>query len=124
MSKIRQERTAGQIRNILSQLLLRESRDPRLQGLTITDVTIDRELQYADIYVNALGDESREEEVMVALKGATGYFRKELSSRLTLRTVPKLHFHWDPTLARAEQISQLLDSLVIPPETEDILEEE
>lgn len=124
MSKIRQERTAGQIRTILSQLLLRESRDPRLQGLTITEVKIDRELQYADIYVNALGDESREEEVMAALKGATGYFRRELASRLTLRTVPKLHFHWDPTLARAEQISQLLDSLDIPPETDNNLEEE
>ena len=124
MSKIRQERTAGQIRTILSQLLLRESRDPRLQGLTITEVKIDRELQYADIYVNALGDESREEEVMAALKGATGYFRRDLASRLTLRTVPKLHFHWDPTLARAEQISQLLDSLDIPPETDNNLEEE
>jgi ribosome-binding factor A len=124
MSKIRQERTAGQIRTILSQLLLRESRDPRLQGLTITEVKIDRELQYADIYVNALGDESREEEVMAALKGATGYFRRELASRLTLRTVPKLHFHWDPTLARAEQISQLLDSLDIPAEIENNLEEE
>lgn len=114
MSKIRQERTAGQIRNILSQLLLRESRDPRLQGLTVTDVKIDRELQYADIYVNALGDESREDEVMTALRGATGYFRGELASRLTLRTVPTLHFHWDRTLAQAEHISQLLDSLDIP----------
>lgn len=119
MSKIRQQRTAEQIKIILSQLVLRDLRDPRLQDLTITDVKIDRELQYADIYVNALGDESREAEVMAALQGATGYFRRELASRLTLRTVPNLHFHWDPTLAHAERIDQLLDSLDIPAETEE-----
>ena len=117
MSKIRQQRTAEQIRIILSELILRQMRDPRLQDLTFTDVTIDRELQYADIYVNALGDDSRQDEVMLALKGATGYFRRELASRLDLRTVPRLHFHWDPTLAHAEHISQLLDSLDIPTES-------
>ena len=116
MSKIRQKRTADQIRTILSELTLRESNDPRLQGLTFTEVTIDRELQYADIYVNALGDDSRREEVMAALERATGYFRRELAGRMRVRTVPHLHFHWDPTIARAEQISRLLDSLDIPPE--------
>jgi ribosome-binding factor A len=49
MSKIRQKRTADHIQTILSELLIRDMRDPRLQGLTITDVRIDRELQYADI---------------------------------------------------------------------------
>lgn len=114
MSKIRQQRTAEQIKITLSQLVLRDVRDPRLQDLTITEVKIDRELQYADIYVNALGDETREAEVMSALKGATGYFRRELAGRLTLRIVPYLHFHWDPSLAHAERINQLLDSLDIP----------
>jgi ribosome-binding factor A len=124
MSKLRQERTAHQIREILSQLLLRNTRDPRLQEVTITEVRIDRELQYADIYVNALGDETRQEEVIAALEGASGYLRRELGGRLTLRTVPNLHFHWDPTLAHAEYISQLLDSLDIPAETTDSQEEE
>ena len=118
MGKIRQQRNAEQIKIILSQLVLRDLRDPRLQDLTITDVKIDRELQYADIYVNSLGDESREAEVMTALKGATGYLRRELASHMTLRTVPHLHFHWDPTLAYAERIDQLLDSLDIPAESE------
>ncbi len=119
MSKIRQKRTAEQIRIILSELVLRELRDPRLQDLTVTEVTIDRELQYADVYVSALGDDTRKDEVMVALQGASGYFRRELAGRLTLRTVPQLNFHWDLTLAHAERISQLLDSLDIPAESED-----
>jgi ribosome-binding factor A len=117
MSKIRQKRTAEQIRTIFSELMLRELRDPRLQDLTFTEVRIDRELQFADIYVNALGDDSREKEVMDALQGAKGYLRRELASRLHGRTVPQLHFHWDPTLAHAERISQLLDGIEIPPPT-------
>jgi ribosome-binding factor A len=120
MSKIRQKRTAEQIRVILSTLALRDMRDPRLQDITITAVEIDREFQYADIYVNALGDESRQEEVMAALGGAASYLRRELASRLTIRTTPRLHFHWDPSLAHAEHISQLLDNLDIPEEIDEV----
>ncbi len=119
MSEIRQRRTAEQIKTILSTLVLRDMRDPRLQDLTITVVRIDRELQYADIFVNALGDESRKDEVMDALIGAKGYLRRELAGRLDVRTVPQLHFHWDPTLAHAQRIDQLLESLNIPAETEE-----
>ena len=118
MSKIRQQRTADHIQTILSELLIRDMRDPRLQGLTITEVRIDRELQYADIYINALGDDSREDEIMTALEKATGYMRRELAQKMSLRTVPQLHFHWDPTLAHAERISEILDSLDIPSDTE------
>ncbi|MGH2537662.1 MAG: 30S ribosome-binding factor RbfA [Candidatus Promineifilaceae bacterium] len=114
MNTIRQQRTADQIRLILSQLLLRELRDPRLSELTVTDVTVDRELQVADIYVQALGDDSRQADVTAALQGASGYLRRELAGRLRLRTVPQLRFHWDPSLAQAERISRLLDSLDIP----------
>ena len=115
MSKIRQQRTAEQIKVIFSDIFLRELNDPRLQGLTITDVTIDRELQHADIYVHALGDESRQPEVLQALKSAHGFLRRELSARLSLRSVPQLHFHWDPTLAQAEMVNEILDDLYIPP---------
>jgi ribosome-binding factor A len=118
MSKIRQERTAEQIKLILSDLLLREVSDPRLQGLTITRVLIDRELQHANVYVNALGDESRQPEVMQALDKARSFFRYELAQRMDLRTVPEMHFHWDPTLAYVQEVNEILDHLEIPPEEE------
>lgn len=123
MSKIRQKRTAEQIRVVLSELVLRELKDPRLQGLTITEVQIDRELQHANIYVNTLGDDSRRREVMASLSKATGYLRRELSGRLRTRSVPNLQFHWDPTLAHAEEMNQLLDDLNILPEEEDVPDE-
>lgn len=116
MSKIRQERTAEEIRIILSELLLREVSDPRLIDLTITRVNIDRELQHANVYVNALGDETRKTEVMKALERAKGFFRYELAQRMSLRTVPELHFHWDPTLAYIDEVDQILAELDIPAE--------
>ena len=124
MSKIRQERTAEEIRMILSDLLRRDVGDPRLMDLTVTRVLIDRELQHANVYVNALGDESRQKEVMRALVKAGGFFRYELAQRMSLRTVPELHFHWDPTLAYAEEVDQILAGLDILPEDEDSPENE
>ena len=118
MSKIRQQRTADQIHMILSELMLRHMNDPRLLDLTVTEVMIDRELQYADVYVQALGDESRQDDVIEALENAAGFFRRELSSRLRLRTTPQLHFHWDPRLAHAEEIDRILGELDIPPADE------
>jgi ribosome-binding factor A len=114
MSKVRQERTAEQIQLILSELFLREVADPRLSGVTITEVNIDRELQHANIYVNALGDEAREEEIMDGLQSASGFLRSQIAQRLPLRSAPFIHFHWDPRLRYADEVDELLDKLNIP----------
>lgn len=111
---LKQERMNERIQVILSELLLRDVSDPRLQGLTITEVTLDPELMYADVYVNALGDEERRDDVMQALGHAGGYLRREVGQRIRTRNTPELHFHWDTTLEHGEHINQLLDSLEIP----------
>lgn len=115
MSKIRQERTAEQIQVILSELFLREVSDPRLAGVTVTEVLIDRELLHANIYVNAMGDDSREKEVMEGLESASGFLRGQVAQRLDLRSAPFIHFHWDPRLRYVDEVNQLLDSLDIQP---------
>ena len=119
MSKIRQQRTADQIQRQLSEMFQREMRDPRLQGVTVTKVLIDRELAHANVYVNAMGDESRQDEVTAALEKAGAYLRHELAGRIRMRSVPELHFHWDASLAHAEQVNQIFDQLDIPPADDD-----
>ncbi|PJF44289.1 MAG: ribosome-binding factor A [Phototrophicales bacterium] len=116
---IKSQRVADLIFEHLSQILLMEARDPRLQGLTITEVKLDRELEHAQIYVNALGEEERRDEVMEALERAKGFLRSELASRLRLRRMPELHFHWDYTIEAAMHIEEVLDSLNIPDEEKD-----
>ena len=116
MGKIKQQRIAEQIRTTLSELLLFSVNDPRVQGVTMTEVSIDRELQHVDIKVNALGDESRREEVLEGLQSTQSFLRRELGKRLRVRKVPQLHFHWDFSLEQSIEMNRLLDTLEIPPE--------
>lgn len=116
---LKQERMADRIREILSGLLLTEVTDPALRGITVTSVELDAELEYADVYVNALGDESRQKDVMRGLARANGFLRHELGSRIRLRRTPVLHFHWDLTLHQADTIEQALKRIgPIPPPDE------
>ena len=86
--------------------------------ITVTDVTIDRDLAYAEVYVNAMGDKDRQAEVMEALQSARGYLRSEIGTRIRLRRTPDLRFHWDPSLEYGERITKLLDSLATGDEEE------
>ena len=113
---IKQDRIAWRIRQILSELLLREVSDPRLHGVTVTEVDIDRELQFARVYVNALGEEVRQEEVMQGLNHAKGFLRRELGQSLRLRKTPELAFVWDMRFEHGEHLNQVISSLDIPPE--------
>lgn len=92
-------------------MVIREISDPRLDGIFITDVKVDRELAYADIFVSALEGVSRAKEVIQGLDHASGFLRKSLSDRIELRVFPRLRFHWDPTPEKADHIETLLASL-------------
>jgi ribosome-binding factor A len=110
-SPIRQHRVADRVRAELADLLLQELKDPRLHLITVTTVAIDRELEHANIFVSAMGDDTRQKEVMLGLASAQGFIRRELAHRLRLRRAPEIHFHWDPSPAKVEHVSQLLDQL-------------
>lgn len=85
--------------------------DPRLEGISITDVTVDRELAYADIYVSAVEGTVRSAEILAGLEHASGFLRHELASKVELRSFPRLRFHWDPTPEHADHIEKLLADL-------------
>jgi ribosome-binding factor A len=112
MANKRQKRVADQVREVLSELISLEARDPRLAGVTIMDVTIDRELMYADVYVSSLDGEDARTDVMQALDSAHGYLRRELGRRVRLQRTPELRFAWDESIAYGEHIETLLDSLL------------
>jgi ribosome-binding factor A len=110
-SAIRLQRIADRIRQELSELLVREVNDPRLQQIFITDVRVDRELAFADIYFSAIEGEQRSKEILSGLKSASGFLRRALSARIQLRTFPRLRFRWDPTPENADHIEKLLMEL-------------
>ncbi len=110
-SKIRLQRISDRIRNELSEMLINEVQDPRLAGISVTDVKVDRELAYADIFVSAVEGHERSREVLEGLHSASGFLRHALSMKVDLRTFPRLRFHWDPTPERADHIERVLASL-------------
>ena len=92
-------------------MLIREISDPRLHQVYVSDVRVDRELTYADVYVSAVEGRARSEEILAGLESASGFLRRTLSSRVELRVFPRLRFHWDPTPENAEHIEKLLAQL-------------
>lgn len=111
VSKLRSQRIADRIREELSEMIIMEVSDPRLAGVSVTDVKVDRELAFADVYVSALEGAQRAPEIIAGLQHAGGYLRRELAKRVELRVFPRLRFHWDPTPEQADQIERLLNQL-------------
>lgn len=108
VSKLRAERIADRIREELSEMLIYDIADPRLTGISITSVRVDRELAFADIYASAIEGSERSGEILEGFESASGFIRRELSRRISLRTFPRLRFHWDPSFERAEHIERLI----------------
>jgi ribosome-binding factor A len=110
-SGVRLQRISDRIRQELSEMLLKEINDPRLAQIFITDVTVDRELAYANIYVSAVEGAARSKDVLEGLESASGFLRRELSARVELRAFPRLRFHWDPTPENADHMERLFQQL-------------
>lgn len=110
-SGIRLQRVADRIRRELSDMLIREISDPRLKQIYVTDVKVDRELAYADVYVSAVEGTARSAEILDGLESASSFMRRTLAGRVELRVFPRLRFHWDPTPENADRIEKALAEL-------------
>lgn len=111
-SQVRLQRIADRIRQELSEMLIHEISDPRLTHIYVTDVKVDRELAYADIYISAIEGATRSAEIFSGLENASGFIRRILAGRVDLRVFPRLRFHWDPTPENADHIERLLSEII------------
>lgn len=110
--KRRPARVADEIRRVLADLLLRRVRDPRVSAIAITDVEVTADLRLARVFYTMSGDEQARAEVAKGLRRATGFLRRELSSRIRLRYMPNLEFHYDESLDVGERVDSLLADLI------------
>jgi ribosome-binding factor A len=105
----RPDRVGGQIRQELSEILSRgEVHDPGIGFITLTRVQVTADLQLARVYYTSLGDPKARNETARALTRATGFFRRQIGSRLQLRRVPELEFRFDESIAHQDRIEQIL----------------
>ena len=111
VSKTRIQKIEERIFEELSTILLMEVSDPRLETVSITKIKVDRELAFANIYVNSLEGSETADEVLAGLNHASGYLRSELAHRIQMRHTPRLRFFWDPSPEHADRIDQLIASL-------------
>lgn len=111
-SKLRLDRIGDRIQQELSEMLVMgKVHDPRLSGVYVTGVKVDRELAFADVFLSAVEGAERAKDVLAGMTSAGSFLRHELSQRIELRVFPRLRFHWDPTPERADRIERLLASL-------------
>jgi ribosome-binding factor A len=110
-SETRTRRLADRIREELAEILLRRAADPRLEGVLLTGVDVDREFAFATIYVTALEGSSRQAEILRGLRAAQGFLRSGLAARIPLRSFPRLRFRWDDTAERAAAVDAALARL-------------
>lgn len=120
----RPERFAEALKEEISEVVGFELDDPRLETVTVTDVSISDDLRDAKVYVLVEGTEDEIDLALRALKNATVFVRQQVSMNLSLRHAPHLHFVRDTAEENAARIGEILQDLKEKGEFEVITENE
>jgi ribosome-binding factor A len=106
----RSRRVAEQIRQELASILMREMKDPRVIGVSFTAVDVTSDLEHAKVWFTTFNPDHQG--TLKGLASAAGFLRSELAKRMSIRTVPKLNFHYDESVERGAYLSHLIDQAV------------
>lgn len=112
-------RLGEEIRKVVSELLLKEIKDPRLSGIvSISAVEVTADYSYATLYISILDDtnedgptDSRKQEVLDAFQSAKGLIRREVARQIKLRSAPDLLFRIDTSMEYGRRITKVLNQL-------------
>lgn len=107
----RADRVSDLLKKEISQLLLREVKDPHIGFITITDVEVSKDLQIAKVYYTILGDEKQLRESAQALNRASRFIKRQLGKRLRMRYIPDIIFKYDHSLEYGNRINYILSHL-------------
>ena len=110
-SSRRPEQVAETLRQVITDGLAREVRDPRVGFVTVTAVLVTPDLSHARVMVAVPGDEAEQARALEGLQSAARFLRSRAARTLSTRIVPELHFELDKGLAHAARINELLEGL-------------
>ena len=108
MTTIRQQRLAGLLFEELSILISSELEDPLISLAQVTHVDVSKDLRNVRVFVSHEDDEVPQDKLLLGLKRATPYLRREIAQRCTLRAVPELAFTYDDSPQKASRVDELL----------------
>lgn len=123
----RQGRLGEEIRKIISELLLKELKDPRLSAMiSVTAVEVTSDGSYATVYLSVLGlssaaedMEKQQQDVIEGMNHAKGLIRKEIGRQVKLRHVPDLIFKIDRSMEYGRHIDKIINDLDIKHDSEE-----
>lgn len=110
---IKNTRINGEVQKVLSNLISREIKDPRINPMTsVVEVEVAPDLKTAKVYISVLGDEASKESTRLGLKSAASYMRGQLAKTLNLRNTPELTFIMDNSIEYGVNMSKLIDEVI------------
>ena len=107
----RADRVAAQIHKVLSEVLAKKIKDPRLDMAVVTGVKMSRDLKTAMIYYAVSGDEKTKASVAKGFQEARGFIRRTLAGSLGLRYMPEIRFVYDESIEYGAHIDNLIRSI-------------
>ena len=110
-SSRRPEQVGETLRQVITDALAREVRDPRVGFVTVTAVLVSPDLSHARVMVSVPGEDPEKIRALEGLQSAAGFLRTRAAKSLTTRSVPELHFELDRGLEHAARINQLLNTI-------------
>jgi ribosome-binding factor A len=105
------DRLGDLIKEEISNLLIRQIRDPRIGMLTVTDVEVSRDMRTAKVFYTVSGDTNARREAQRGLESAVGFIRSAVAHNLTIRRMPELTFVFDTSLDYGQKIDRILEEL-------------
>jgi len=115
MKTHRLARVAEAIREVASETILFELKDPRVKRVTVTHAEVSGDLQHAKVYVSVMGTEKEQQLTMHGLRSATGFVQSKLAARLQTRFTPQLTFVLDEGVKKSIEVTRLINEALGQP---------
>lgn len=108
---VRVEKIQEQIKQEVSDIILRGLKDPRIGFVTVTKVDVSSDLKNARIYVSILGSQEQFKGTWEGLKHSAGYIRQELAKRIRIKFIPEIAFYPDTSMQYSAHIQELINKI-------------
>jgi ribosome-binding factor A len=103
------------IKDNLAEIIQLSLKDPRIpEFLSVVDVEVARDLSQAKVFVSSLGDDAELAKAIEGLTSAAGFLRRQLRERITVHTIPRLHFEADRSISHGVYMTRLIDKVMHP----------
>ena len=103
---------AQAIREVVSNAIVMDLQDPRIENATVTYVEVSGDMRRARVHVSVMGDEKKQKRCIHGLQHAAGFLQRKIGNRIDTRYTPRLEFTLDEGIQHSLEIQQLLGELL------------